>query len=85
MTRWKRERPETLIMMHAHNRWSRLYDYVVQAAEDLGIPICKREYSNAFDGSHDRAWIVPSGTKARIFILAYDRQRADWLDPKATV
>ncbi len=79
--RWKRETPDTLIMMHAHNRWSRLYDYVVQAAADLAIPVCVREYANHYDGSRDREWIVPRGTKVRVFQLAYERQRADWFKP----
>ncbi len=78
MTRWKRQNPETIIMMHAHNRWSRLYDYVMQAAEDLGVPVCVREYANPHDGSLDREYLVPHGTKAKIFVVAYDRQRADW-------
>lgn len=76
--RWKRENPDTLIMMHAHNRWSNLYTYVMQAAEDLGVPVCKREYNNHYDGSHDREWIVPRGCKARIYELAYDRRDANW-------
>ena len=81
MTRWKKEKPDTLIVMHAHNRWSRLYDYVMQAAQDLNVPICVREYANHYDGSRDREYLVPSGMKARIFVLAYDRQRADWIKP----
>jgi hypothetical protein len=81
MTRWKVQNPETLIMTHAHNRWSRLYDYVMQAAEDLGVPVCKREYDNHYDGSLDREWIVPAGTKAKIYVLAYERERADWFKP----
>jgi hypothetical protein len=84
MTRWKRENPDTLIMMHAHNRWSNLYTYVTQAAADLGIPVCVREYANHYDGSRDREYLVPRGTKARIYILAYDRQRADWAKPDPT-
>ncbi len=83
-TRWKRETPDTLIMMHAHNRWSRLYDYVMQAAADLAIPVCVCEYANHHDGSRDREWIVPRGTKARVYALAYERQRADWFKPDPT-
>lgn len=77
-TRWKRQQPETLIMMRAHNRWSRLYDYVMQAADDLGVPVCRREYDNHHDGSLDREWIVPAGTKRRIYDLAYERQSEEW-------
>lgn len=79
MTRWKLNH-ETLIMMHAHNRWSNLYTYVLHAAEDLGIPVCEREYANHYDGSRDREWIVPAGTKRAIYDLAYQRQSADWTD-----
>jgi hypothetical protein len=81
VSRWKRENPDLLIMMHAHNHWSQLYTYVLQAAEDLGIPVCAREHANHHDGSRDREWLVPHGTKARIYILACDRQRADWAKP----
>lgn len=77
MARWKRENPDTLIMMHAHNQWSRLYNYVVNAADDLGIPVCVREYANHYDGSHDREWIVPHGTKRKIYDLAYANREAD--------
>ena len=83
MTKWKLQH-ETLIMMHAHNRWSRFYDYVMQAAEDLGVPVCTREYANHYDGSRDREYIVPHGTKARIVTLAMDRQHADWIKPDPT-
>ncbi len=73
MTRWKHQ-SESLITMHAHNRWSRLYSFVMRAAEDLGVPVCKREYSNHYDGSLDREWIVPAGTKRRVYDLAYTYQ-----------
>ena len=76
MTKWKLK-SETLIMMHAHNRWSRLYDYVMTAAADLNVPVCAREYANHYDGSRDREWIVPAGTKRAIYDLAYARQSAD--------
>lgn len=76
MTRWKRQTPDTLILMHAHNQWSRLYGYVLDAAADLGIPVCVREYANHWDGSRDREWLVPAGTKRRIYDLAYERRAA---------
>lgn len=82
--RWKRENPDTLIMMHAHNRWSRLNDYVLQAAEDLGVPVCMREYANHHDGSRDREWIVPHGMRPKVFVLAFSRQEADWRKPDLT-
>jgi hypothetical protein len=66
--------------MHAHNQWSRLYSYVMQAADDLGIPVCKREYDNHYDGSLDREWIVPAGTKRAVYDLAYARQDAAYTD-----
>ena len=77
-TRWKRENPDTLIMMHAHNRWSRLYTYVLNAADDLGVPVCEREYPNHYDGSPDHEWIVPQGMKRKIYDLAYATREADW-------
>jgi hypothetical protein len=77
VSRWKRESPEALILMHAHNRWSRLYGYVLQAAADLEVPVCRREYPNHYDGSCDREWIVPAGTRRAIYALAYTRQDAD--------
>jgi hypothetical protein len=77
MTRWKLNN-ETLIMMHSHSRWSRLYDYALQAAEDLSIPVSRREYSNHSDGSRDVEWIVPAGSKRAIYDLAYARQELDW-------
>ncbi len=76
--RWKRENPDTLIMMHAHNQWSRLYSYVINAADDLGVPVCKRDYANHYDGSHDQEWIVPHGMKRKIYDLAYANREADW-------
>lgn len=72
--RWKRENPDTLILMHAHNRWSRLYSYVMDAADELGVPVCIREYANHYDGSRDCEWIVPRGTKRRIYDIAYRRR-----------
>ena len=77
MNRWKKENPDTLIMMHEHNLWSRLYQYVINAADDLGIPVCKREYPNHWDGSLDQEWIVPHGTKRKIYDLAYANRDAD--------
>jgi hypothetical protein len=84
VNRWKRESPDTLLLMHAHNRWSRLNDYLMGAAKDLGIPMCLRVYPNHHDGSCDKEWLVPAGTKERVLVLAYDRQRADWCKPDTT-
>jgi len=78
MTRWKKQNPDSLILMHAHNRWSMFYTYVLHAAADLDIPVCEREYANHWDGSTDREWIAPAGTKARIYALAYERQAESW-------
>lgn len=78
MTKWKTKNPDTLIMMHAHNQWSRLYTYVMEAVQELGIPVCHREYANHWDGSPDEEWIVPHGTRNKIYDRAYANREADW-------
>jgi hypothetical protein len=53
-TRWKREPTTTLILMHAHNLWSRWNDCLLTAARDFGLPICEATYPNCSgDGSWD--------------------------------
>lgn len=74
MTKWKTQNPDTLIMMHAHNRWSRFNSLLVQAAADLGVPVCVRESPNHYDGSRDVEYTVPHGMKRRITTLAHERQ-----------
>lgn len=60
-TRWKREPTETLILMHAHNRWSMWNDALLQAVDDLGIPWAETAYPNCSgDGSWDREYYVSS-------------------------
>lgn len=72
MTRWKREKPDTLILLHAHNQWSRYYSRLLNAAEDLGIPVVWREYPNHYDGSRDREAIVPHGAQKQISAKAQE-------------
>ncbi len=59
--RWKSARRETLILMHAHNQWSRWNDCKIDAAEQLGLLVGKAEYQNCSgDGSYDQEWYVLS-------------------------
>jgi hypothetical protein len=83
MTRWKRERPDTLILMHAHNQWSRRNSRLLNAAEDLGVPLCLREYPNHYDGSRDQEWIVPHGLKRKVEALE-ERMFLDILRAEST-
>jgi hypothetical protein len=64
MTRWKRT-VDTLYTMHAHNRRSRWFDALLDAAAELDIPVCERPWEN-YDGSTTTDWIVPAGTRNRI-------------------
>lgn len=77
MTKWK-FRAETLIMMHAHNQWSKWKQFQIEAADELGIPVCRREFENHFDRSLDQEWIVPLGTARIINDRATELQRASW-------
>jgi hypothetical protein len=77
MTRWKREKPDTLILMHAHNRWSNLYTTLIDTAIALDIPVLCREYANHYDGSLDREWLVPAGCRDLIIRTANDALR-EW-------
>lgn len=56
MTRWKKEPQETLILLHAHNRMSRMNDYMLTAADQLGLVIGYRVTANHYDQSTDREW-----------------------------
>lgn len=71
MTKWKTHNPDTLLLMHAHNRMSRWNDALLAAADELAIPVCYREFPNHYDGSRDRVWLVPHGTLRSI------RERAE--------
>lgn len=53
-TRWKRENRTTLVLMHAHNKWSTWNDCLIMAAMQLGLPIGEARYPNCSgDGSLD--------------------------------
>lgn len=57
MTRWKRERTATLVLMHRHNQWSMWCEAKVQAAARLGLPVSTARYFNCSgDGSIDVEW-----------------------------
>lgn len=66
MTKWKTKGVTAIISMHAHNQWSRWYDYLMQAAEDLGLIVCAREDANHWDGSLDREWLVSDHMLTRV-------------------
>lgn len=44
MTRWKKEQTYTIREMLPHHQYSRWHDYVLSAAQSLGLPIGYREY-----------------------------------------
>lgn len=72
-TRWKRESPDTLILLHAHNIWSKWYGYLITSAVELGIPYSTADGPNySGDGSWDRRYLVPKGCKNRIFERAIE-------------
>ncbi len=60
MTKWKQEKSTTLRVMHEHNQYSRWHGYVIRAAEEMGLLVGYREYSNYYDGSRSREWYVMS-------------------------
>lgn len=72
MTRWKRERPETLIMVHSHNQWSNWRSCLLDAAAELNIPVVCRVYPNHYDGSRDEEYLVPAGLLDRIHARAHE-------------
>jgi len=76
MTRWKREETTTLILMHAHNRWSRWLDALVTAAESLGLPIGQRSFQNCNDRTWDREVYTSAPALARVGGLARLREVA---------
>lgn len=79
MTRWKRERPEPLLTMHAHNRWSQWGMATLDAAAELGVPVCERTWRQD-DGSVSSEWLVPRGTLDAITARARElhRERLDY-------
>jgi hypothetical protein len=60
MTRWKRGKTTTVLLLHAHNHWSNWLVAKLEAIELLGIPVAYTSYPNHYDGSIDREWYVPS-------------------------
>lgn len=66
MTRWKREPIYTLRLMHDHNRLSRWHEYVLDAADKLGLPVGYRTYANHWDGSTDREWYTLASALERV-------------------
>ncbi len=66
MTKWKTQGTKAIIFMHSHNRWSQWYSYILQAADDLGLIVCEREFANGWDGSRDREWLVSSHMLDRV-------------------
>ena len=65
MNRWKRERTETLIHMQAHNQWSRWYDAIMTAAEDMRLPVGQASF-RIHDGSIDRIWYTSAPALERL-------------------
>jgi hypothetical protein len=76
MTRWKLEPRATLLLMHAHNQWSRWNGHLLDAADKLGLFIGYQESLNSWDGSMDREWYVMAeqlyavGGMSRVWTLA---------------
>lgn len=77
-TRWKTESPDELIFMHEHNRMSLWYYYLLSAARELSLPVCCRTFPNHWDGSTDKVFLVPKGTKRVITALAEFLREADY-------
>lgn len=66
MTKWKTQPTTVLILMHAHNRWSRWYSQLEYAAESLGLLVGRSVYANHYDGSTDRVWYVSTAQLERV-------------------
>lgn len=78
MTRWKREARATLLLMHAHHRYSRYNDSLHQAADELGLIVGFVEYPNCSgDGSWDREWYVMADQLAAVGGIRAVHDRAD--------
>lgn len=78
MTRWKRENPDTLVLMHSHNLWSKWYQHLTDACYSLGFPMTTRRFENHFDGSIDQIWIIPRGLRPEVEQLARKLQLQSW-------
>lgn len=76
--RWKRESPDELLLMHAHNRMSRWNYFLFESVQELGLPIVCRTFSNHWDGSTDTVWLVPRGKRTAVVKLAHSLQEAYW-------
>ena len=66
MTRWKREPTTTIVLMHAHNQWSHWRTCLLNAADDLGLPVGEANYPNCSgDGSWDQEFYTLSSALNR--------------------
>lgn len=67
MNRWKRENTTTLILMHSHNLWSNYYNALLEAAEELDLPVGRVGYPNCSgDGSWDEEWYTSAPALERV-------------------
>jgi hypothetical protein len=69
MNRWKREATYTLRSMLPHHSYSRWHDYVLSAAQSLGLPVAYRESSYVSVGGEmvtERAWYTSAPMLERV-------------------
>jgi hypothetical protein len=84
MNRWKKEATYPLRVMLPHHQYSRWHDYVLRAAESLGLPIGYREQTYTSIGGElvrEREWYTsaPMLDRSGVGGIAGVHLRADCL------